>query len=89
MFRLSHDGCTSLSVASILTRPFTICIESELLKNFFKKNRSGKKLIGLAKLSYLQDPMSDRKKKLSATLGYDEILGDSKIFFGYNRDLII
>jgi hypothetical protein len=24
MFRLSRDGCTSLSVASILTRPFTI-----------------------------------------------------------------
>jgi hypothetical protein len=24
MFRLSRDGCTSLSVVSILTRPFTI-----------------------------------------------------------------
>ena len=68
MFRLSRDGCMSLSVALILTRPFTICIESELLKSFLKKNRSGKKLIGLAKLSYLQDPMSDREIFLSATL---------------------
>ena len=33
-----------------------------------KKSRSGKKLIGLAKLSYLQDPMSDRNYFLSATL---------------------
>jgi hypothetical protein len=30
------------------------------IKKILKKSRSGKKLIGLAKLSYLQDPMSDR-----------------------------
>jgi hypothetical protein len=28
------------------------------------------KKVGLAKLSYLQDPMSDRKQNLSATLGF-------------------
>jgi hypothetical protein len=48
------------------------CIESEILKNFYKKSRSGKKLIGLAKLSYLQDPMSDRNFFLSATLEYNK-----------------
>jgi hypothetical protein len=37
-------------------------------KKFLKKSRFGKKLIGLAKLSYLQDPMSDRNFFLSATL---------------------
>jgi hypothetical protein len=38
------------------------------IKKFLKKSRSGKKLIGLAKLFYLQDPMSDRNFFLSATL---------------------
>jgi hypothetical protein len=38
------------------------CIESEILKKILKKK------IGLAKLSYLQDPMSDRNFFLSATL---------------------
>ena len=31
MFRLSRDGCTSLSMVSILTRPFTVAPAAPVL----------------------------------------------------------
>ena len=60
------------------------------IKKFLKKkSRSGKKLMGLAKLSYLQDPMSDRNFFLSATLAYWGIVDSHGTSFQHTDVLFI